>query len=83
MFYKKDYIKMLPFRLNDTGRKERNACVIKMSGLSLYCFAWDLFPVASKLNAKMVHVPRLSNGLLGSTAFFYFSNEKDMDWALA
>src|ERR1043165_7763532 len=83
MFYKKDCIKMLPLGLNDTGRNERNACVIKMSGLPLYCFTRNLSPVASKLNAKMVHVPRLPNGLPGSTAYFYFNSKKDKNQALA
>ena len=31
----------------------------------------------------MVHVPRLSNDLPGSTALFYFNSKKDMDQALA
>src|SRR4026208_1944877 len=83
MFYKKDCIKMLPLGLNETDHKERNSCVIKMSGLPLYCFARDLSPIATKLNAKMVHVPRLPNGLPGSTAYLYFDNEKDKNQALA
>src|ERR1044072_1584314 len=82
MFYKKDYIKMIPLGLNELGQQERNSCVIKMSGLPLYCFARDLSSIATKLNAKMVHVPRLSNSLPGSTALFYFSSQKDMDHAL-
>src|ERR1043165_9255011 len=82
MFYKKDCIKMIPLGLNELGQQERNSCVIKLSGLPLYCFARDLSPIATRLNAKMVHVPRLSNGLPGSTALFYFSCQKDMDHAL-
>src|ERR1043165_4566381 len=54
-----------------------------MSGLLLYCFAQDLSPIATRLNAKMVHVPCLSNGFPGSSALFYFNNKKDMDQALA
>ena len=57
MFYKKDCIKLMLLGLNKSGLKECNKCVIKMSDLPLYCFAQDLSPVASKLNAKMVHVP--------------------------
>ena len=74
---------MLSRGLNDTSHKERNACVIKMSGLPLYCFAWDLSSIASKLNAKMVHILHLPNGLPGSTADLYFNSEKDMNQALA
>src|ERR1043165_7024191 len=83
MYYKKDCIKMIPLGLNELGRQECNSCVIKMSGLPLYCFAQDLSSIATTLNAKMVHVPHLSNGLPGSTALFYFNSKKDMDHALA
>ena len=73
---------MIPLGLNELGQQERNSCVIKMSGLPLYCFAQDLSPIATKLNAKMVHVPRLFTGLPGSTALFYFNSKKDIDQAL-
>ena len=50
---------------------------------SLILFCSESFSIVTKLNAKMVHIPHLSNGLSRFTALFYFDNDKDINQALA